>query len=172
MAKGKTKRTRTVRQDDDAESGDDSTKDTEEDGAFSDTEKRSSPRNAKSSQKKAQVKKKHRAPPKAKAKGGPSKPSAAPEVLDITEDIDWLKIGDVANQVANVTKAVLWPAFVDQANAEGKLKPMNQEQMGRAVLNNFLMLNKYGKVGKHNASYRGRISDLGPNKEARRGGGY
>ena len=151
MAKGK--RTRTVRQDDDADSGDDSTKDSEEEDAFSDTDRRTSPRNAKSSQKKAQVKKKHRGPPKAKAKGGPSKASAAPEVLDITDEIDWLKIGDHANQVANVTKACLWPGFVDQANAEGKLKPMNQDQMGRAVLNNFLMLNKYGKVGKHNASY-------------------
>ena len=148
---GKSKRTRTVL-DDDAESDDDSTGDPEEDDAFSDTERRTSPRNGKSPQKKAQVKKKAKVPPKAKAKG-PSKASAAPEVLDITDVIDWLKIGDHANQVANVTKACLWPGFVDQANTEGKLKPMNQDQMGRAVINNFFILNKHGKVGRHNASY-------------------
>lgn len=102
---------------------------------------------------------------KGKGKGGRAKKKAkttktkkaAPEVEDITGDIQWLKIGDQASEIVNTTKACLWPGFVDQENGNNRLKPMTEEQMGAAVINNFFLLNIDGKVGKRNASYVAQV---------------
>ena len=98
-----------------------------------------------------------------KAKGKPKqgrskKTNASPgksEVEDV-DQINWLKIGEQANDIVNIVKACLWPGFVDQnvgTPGNTRLKPMTEEQMWLAVINNFIILNLTGKLGKKTASY-------------------
>ena len=102
---------------------------------------------------------------KSKTKASRSKKTKASPGKSEVEDLDqinWLKIGEQANEIVNISKACLWPGFVDlNVGNQGKTKliPMNDDQMGLEAINNFFILNMTGQIGKKSASYVAQIEE-------------
>ena len=102
---------------------------------------------------------------KSKTKASRSKKTKASPGKSKVEDLDqinWLKIGEQANEIVNIPKACLWPGFVDRNvgnPGKTKLVPMTDEQMGLEAINNFFILNMTGQIGKKSASYVAQIEE-------------
>ena len=149
--KGASKRRQIV--DDDAEDSDDKDEDQDEVQEEDDFDSQESASRSKPRAGKGKSKTKASRSKKTKASPGKS------EVEDL-DQINWLKIGEQANQIVNIPKACLWPGFVDRNvgnPGKTKLVPMNDEQMGLEAINNFLILNMTGQIGKKSASYVAQI---------------